>query len=65
MNSFFCEKLFFGVGTLPQALFFMKQIVFWCWNVAAGAFFDEKNAFGAESAKLMQLRASRGAKREQ
>ena len=56
----------FGLGGLPQALSFCEKTMFWCWNVAAGAFSgEEKQFFGVESAKLMQLRASRGAKREQ
>ena len=45
-GAFFCEKIVFGPGTLPQAPFFVKKTRFWSWNVAAGAFFCyEKNMF--------------------
>ena len=42
---FFVEKRVFGVGTLPQAPFFGGKTRFWCWNVAAGAFFCKKIFF--------------------
>ena len=37
---FLVEQYVFGVGTLPQAPFLRGKTCFWCWNVAAGAFFS-------------------------
>ena len=39
------EKRVVSVGTLPQASFFGRKTRFWCWNVAAGAFFHQNMQF--------------------
>ena len=36
------KKIVFGPGTLPQAPFLSRKLRFWCWYVAAGAFFGWK-----------------------
>ena len=46
-------KYVFGLGSLPQAPFFGRKLCFWCWNVAAGAFFGGKIMFFFVS--IMQL----------
>ena len=45
-GAFYVKNYVFVPGTLPLAPFFVEKIRFWCWSVAAGAFFWWKKNFG-------------------